>query len=160
MTKKFWGDDTMHHHNGTGLHPYWYIRLISLVLTVFLPLGTVMYLNDYHPEILTKYMSDWIIFAWVILMILVLIISLKIESILEKKKRKRTTVIGNINMTDEQNRAFNKIFGQVNITFENENAFTNPNDKAIILCPKCHSNTVARTQSGKYICLTCEHQFY
>ncbi len=148
------------HHNGTGLHPYWYIRLISLILTVFLPLGTVMYLNNYHHEILIEYIRDWMIFAWVILMVFVLIISLKIESMLENKKRKRTTVIRNINMTDEQSRAFNEIFEQVDITFKNENAFTNHDDKAIILCPKCHSNNVARTQSGKYICLTCEHQFY
>lgn len=150
----------MSRHNGTGLHPYWYIRLIALLLTVFLPICLVMYLDNYHPEILIKYMNEWIIFAWVIFMVLVLILSLKIESILEKKKDQKATIITNVNISDEQSRTLNQVFEQIDITFKNNSSYTNPDGKEIVLCPKCHNDNVARTKSGKYICLTCEQIFY
>lgn len=149
----------MSHRNGTGLHPYWYIRVITLLITVFLPIGLEMYLEDYHPEILLKFMNKWVVLAWFLFMVLAMIISLKIESILEKKKDNKTTVISNVQLSDEQKQALNQTFEQFDNIFGN-NAFANNNASKTIICPICHNSNVAKTQTGKYICLTCENKFH
>ncbi len=149
----------MRRSNGTGLHRYWYIRLITLLLTVVLPFGAAFYIFEYKPDLINYSNMVPIIFGWLVYVIILTVVSLKIEDILEKKRnpKRQRVVINNVELSEADKEAFNIAMSQLgNIINKQSNTETSGNNSQ---CPKCYGLNTVKMNTGKTVCMDCEHKF-
>lgn len=119
---------------GTGLHKYWYLRLLALALTVIIPFAVLIWVMQHHAGVAAAidadpYRAVWGFFIWLIYTIAVVLIESKIEDVLQKRNGMKRGVMQNIiiNGTDmrtgemnaEQQKAFNEAFKEFNEVFQN-----------------------------------------